>query len=75
MVKSHDTTAAVASLHEESYRRLGVAGRLQIAMELSDLTHAFAVAGIKHRSPSCSDEEARRRLAESLYSSTDMLTG
>lgn len=66
-VRPHDTTAEVETLHEESYRQLGISGRLRIALELSDFTHSLAVAGIKRRHPSCSDEEARRRLAQSLY--------
>jgi hypothetical protein len=68
---SRDTTPDAALLHEESYRQLGMAGRLRIALELSDFTHALAVAGIKRRSPGCSDEEARRRLAEILYGAGD----
>jgi hypothetical protein len=56
-------------LHEQSYRQLGMAGRLRIALELSDLTHAFAVAGIRRRHPGYSDEDARRKLAEVLYGS------
>ncbi len=66
-----DTTPEAATLHEESYRQIGMAGRLRIAMELSDFTHALAVAGIKLRTPGCSDEEARHRLAELLYGSED----
>ena len=62
-----DTTADAAALHEESLRQLGPAGRLRIALELSDLTHAMAVAGIRRRHPELSEEEARRRLAEILY--------
>jgi hypothetical protein len=66
-----DTTRDAALLHEQSYREIGMAGRLRIAMELSDFTHALAVAGIKGRTPSCSEDEARRRLAEVLYGSGD----
>ncbi|HEX6641153.1 MAG TPA: hypothetical protein VF215_08565 [Thermoanaerobaculia bacterium] len=45
-------------------------GRLKIAMELSDLTHSFAIAGIKRRHPEgLSDLEARVKLAELLYTS------
>jgi hypothetical protein len=62
-----DTTPDAALLHEESYRQLGMAGRLRIALELSDFTHALAVAGIKRRTPNCSDEDATLRLAEVLY--------
>jgi hypothetical protein len=66
---SRDTDAAAASLHEDSYRELGPFGRLKIALELSDLTHALATTGIKRRHPQWTDEEARRRLAEVLYGS------
>ena len=62
-----DTTPEAAALHEQSYRELGLAGRLRIALELSDLTHALASAGIKRRDPQCSDQDALRRLAERLY--------
>ena len=68
---SLDTSVAVAALHEDSYRQLGLAGRFKIALELSDFTHALAVAGLKCRCPELSDEDARRRLAEVLYASGD----
>lgn len=68
-----DTTAAAALLHEQAYREIGMAGRLKIALELSDLTHAFAVAGIRRRHPEWSDEDARRHLAEVLYRSEAQL--
>jgi hypothetical protein len=64
-----DTTADAAALQEQAYRELGLAGRLRIALELSDLTHSFAVAGIRRRHPECSDEDARIKLAELLYGS------
>jgi hypothetical protein len=62
-----DTTPEAALLLEQAYRELGNAGRFRIALELSDLAHAFAVAGIRRRHPEWSDEEARRHLAEVLY--------
>jgi hypothetical protein len=64
-----DTTAEAAALQEQAYRELGLGGRLKIAMELSDLTHAFARAGIRRRDPECSEQDARRTLAELLYGS------
>ncbi|MFL6244888.1 MAG: hypothetical protein ACJ74H_02605 [Thermoanaerobaculia bacterium] len=67
MALSFDTAADAAELHEKSYRALGAAGRLKIALELSDLTHAFATAGICRRHPEMSEEDARRKLAELLY--------
>jgi hypothetical protein len=62
-----DTTAVAARLQEQAYRELGLAGRLRIALELSDLTHAFAIAGIRRRNPGISDQDAHRKLAELLY--------
>ena len=62
-----DTAVAAELLHEQSYRELGMGGRLKIALELSDLTHAFAVAGIRRRHPEWSEAEARRHLASVLY--------
>lgn len=67
MAVPSDTTAAAAALHEDAYRELGPGGRLRIALELSDFTHALAVAGIRSRHPEYTDEEARRKLAEILY--------
>jgi hypothetical protein len=62
-----DTSAAAAQLHEDAYRALGLAGRLRIALELSDLTHAFAIAGIRRRHPQIGDADARKILAQQLY--------
>ena len=38
-----------------------------IALELSDVAHSLAVAGIRQANPELSEEEARRKLAERLY--------
>ena len=62
-----DTSAVAARLHEDAYRELGIAGRLRIALELSDLTHALAIAGIRRRHPKIGDTDARKILAEQLY--------
>jgi hypothetical protein len=64
---ARDTTPAAAALHEEAQRQLGPAGRLRVALELSDLTHSFAVAGIRRSAPDLTEEEARRDLAKRLY--------
>lgn len=62
-----DTTPETARFQDEAYRRIGEAGRLRAALELSDLTHQFALAGIKQRNPGMSDADARRELASMLY--------
>jgi hypothetical protein len=66
---SLDTAPDIAALQEQAYRELGLPGRFRIALELSDLTHVFATAGIRRRNPQLSDEDARHRLAEVLYGS------
>ena len=66
---SPDTDAAAAELQARAYCNLGESGRLKVALELSDLTHAFAVAGIKARDSIATDAEARRVLASALYGS------
>ena len=65
-----DTSPAAAALQEQAYRELGPFGRLRIALELSDLTHTLAVAGIRLRHPEYSASDARRELAEVLYGAT-----
>jgi hypothetical protein len=62
-----DTTPEAAALQLQAYREMGPGGRLRIALELSDFTHALAVAGIRRRHPELSEEQARRKLAELLY--------
>lgn len=62
-----DTTPEAAALQLQAYREMGPAGRLRIALELSDFTHTLAVAGIRRRHPELSEEQARRKLAEMLY--------
>ena len=62
-----DTSPEADRLQKEAYRAMGPAGRLRVAFELSDLTHAFAGAGIRRLHPELSEEEARRKLAERLY--------
>lgn len=66
---ARDTTPLAAELHEQALQRLGLAGRLRIALELSDLAHSFAVAGIRRSDPYLSEEQARRELAIRLYGS------
>jgi hypothetical protein len=65
-----DTTIDAEALQMEAYRQMGLIGRLRIATELSDLVHVMAVAGIRRRNPELSQDEARRELAESLYTTS-----
>lgn len=66
-MKASDTTPAAAAVHEDAQRQIGPGGRLRIALELSDLTHSFAIAGIRRRNPQMTDDDARQELALILY--------
>jgi len=54
-------------MHLDVQRRIGAAGRLAAALQLSDLTHAFALAGMRQRRPELSETEAIAALAQQLY--------
>ena len=62
-----DTTSTAAAIQEEAHRQLGAGGRLRAALELSDLTHALAVSGLRRRRPALTEDEAYRELAVVLY--------
>jgi hypothetical protein len=66
-MSARDTSAAAAALHEDLYKQATPLRRFTIALELSDLTHQFAVAGMRLRHPSYSVEDAKKALAELLY--------
>jgi len=66
-----DTTSEIATLHDQAYRELGPAGRFRIALELSDFTHALALAGVRRRNPQMTTEQSRRHLAEILYTTAE----
>jgi hypothetical protein len=62
-MRALDTTPEAATIQEEAYRRLGKAGRLKIAFELSDLVRALAKAGIRKRNPEYTPEQIVAALA------------
>jgi hypothetical protein len=66
-MRALDTTPEAAAIQEEAYRRLGKAGRLKIAFELSDLVRALAKAGIRKRNPEYTEEQVMRLLTHQLY--------
>lgn len=72
-MRALDTSPEAAAIQEEAHRRVGLHGRLQIALDLSDLAHAFAVAGIRRREPGLSDDQAREKLAGLLYEQRSVL--
>jgi hypothetical protein len=67
-----DTSAAAAAVQEELYKQATPLRRFTMALELSDLTHQFAIAGVRLRHPGYSVAEAKRALAEQLYGSEEL---
>lgn len=59
---SRDTTAAAARVQLEAQRRLGEAGRLRVALDMSITARALAAAGIRREHPEWDDARVRREL-------------
>jgi hypothetical protein len=62
-----DTTVEAASVQTEAQRRLGVAGRLRTAVEMSELTRKLARAGLRGRRPDLNDRQVDQELLLQLY--------
>jgi hypothetical protein len=67
-----DTSPEVYWAHREALRRLGTAGRLRLAFDISEQMWRTAKAGIRRRHPEYSEEKVqlaliRMRLGEKLF--------
>ena len=62
-----DTSEEAAAIHLQAQCELGAARRLIAALQLSDLAHAFALAGMRRRHPDLNERQARAALAKQLY--------
>lgn len=62
-----DTTAEAALVQTEAQRRIGGAGRLRIAIEMSELTRQLARAGLRTRRPELDEEHLDAELIRELY--------
>ena len=59
---SMDTHLRVAAVQREALERLGPAGRLRLAFEMSEDLHDLALAGLRHRHPDWSEDALRKGL-------------
>ena len=62
-----DPSPEAAEIQERIHRELGPAGRLKLAIELSEVARSFTIAGIRQLHPEYSEQDAIRALAEQLY--------
>ena len=66
-MRRFDTTPAAFAVQETAHRHLGQSGRLNAALELSNLARSFAEAGIRRRHPEYTDDQIAPELARELY--------
>ena len=62
-----DTTSAAAAIQQEAYRRLGPAGRFNIAAELTNVVREMSRAGIRKRHPEYTSEQVSAELVWYIY--------
>jgi hypothetical protein len=61
-ISSSDTSREAAEVQLEAWRRLGPEARVALAAQLSDEIREVSLAGIRHRHPDYTDDEALRAL-------------
>lgn len=66
-MRPRDTSAAAAAAQDEAHTRLGPAGRFRLAMQMSELSHEFAKAGVRQAHPELAEPEVGRELVRILY--------
>jgi hypothetical protein len=69
-MSSRDTSHAAREAQLRAERRLGPAGRVELAFEMTELARAISIAGAISREPGLSQAEARARLLRRLLGDT-----
>lgn len=59
--------AKIAAVQAVAWRKLGVAGRMRVAADMSDDTRRVHADRIRRSNPSYSEDDVRRALAKALY--------
>ena len=70
-MRPRDTSAKAAEVQEKLHDSLGPEGRLQLAMQMSNLAREFAKAGVRDRHPHFSEQEVLEELARLFYGRTE----
>lgn len=66
-MRSRDTSVKAAAIQERLHDALGVEGRFQLAMQMSELAREFAKAGLRNRRPDLEEREVARQLTAEFY--------
>jgi hypothetical protein len=72
---SRDTTAAAAHAQLEAQRRLGEAGRLRVALDMSITARALAAAGIRRDHPDWDEARVKRELLRIAFAPARLPSG
>ena len=70
-MRPRDNEAKISAVQAVAWRRLGSAGRLRVAADMSDDTRRIAVERIKKLHPEMSDDDVLRTLARAFGGSDD----
>ncbi len=66
-MRPRENEAKIAAVQAVAWRRLGVAGRMRVAADMSDDTRRVHADKIRRSNPSYSEDEVKRALAKELY--------
>ena len=67
MSHSRDTSDAAARVQREVFRRMGPAGRLRAAVEMSEFLRTEVESGIRARHPDWDDRDVRGEMLRLFY--------
>lgn len=70
---SPDTTPQIQRKHYELMRTLSPERKLSMAFALTDATRQLVIADLRHRFPSASEEEIRRRFIARVLPRQDVI--
>ena len=59
---ARDTSSPAHEVQREAHRRLGAAGRVELAFEMSKRAREISIAGMRSRHPELSQAQARAQL-------------
>lgn len=66
-MRPRSNDAKIAAVQAVAWRRLGVAGRMRVAADMSDDTRRVHAERIRKSNPSYSEDDVRRALGKALY--------
>lgn len=66
-----DTASEAAAVQLDSYRRMGPAARLDVCLQLGEMSRSITSSGVRARHPDYSDEQVRQATLRIWLGPTD----